>query len=103
MSEKAKRINTLPIVMGGVVVAGVFGVGYAFRKELGFGRKPPPPPPPKVVETNEVAEVDIPVVDVDVGGITTAQGIFYVPVATQSEAMKREAEAKKAAEEAEKK
>ena len=103
MSKPRQKISTLPIIMGGVVVAGVAGVGYIFRDELGFGKKPPPPPPPVVVETNEVTEVEIPVVDVDVGGITNAGGIFYVPIATQSEAMRKEEAEKKAAEEAEKK
>ena len=102
MSKARQKISTLPILMGGVVVGGIVGVGYIFRDELGFGKKPPPPPPVAVV-TNEVAEVEIPVVDVDVGGITNAGGVFYVPIATQSEAMCKEEEAKKAAEEAEKK
>lgn len=103
MSKPRQKISTLPIIMGGVVVAGVAGVGFLFREELGLVKKPPPPPPPVVVVTNEVSEVEIPVVDVDVGGITNAGGVFYVPIATQSEAMRKEEEARKAAEEAEKK
>lgn len=102
MSKARQKISTLPILMGGVVVGGIVLVGYIFRDELGFGKKPPPPPPVAVV-TNEVAEIEIPVVDVDVGGITNAGGVFYVPIATQSEAMRKEEEDRKAAEEAGKK